>query len=226
MRRNGFSLVELMVVLGIVGALVVIAAPSLTDAARHTRLKAAARDMAGALQTARAQAIRTQTNHVVMFGTAPSGAALPAPAIILQDTDGDGEIDAGETVTFVPLDAGTEFQGTPQTTRYGKTNAIGVPVDDPDPLGLFAAPSVAPTSFRDPGGASTNQVVFQPDGIPRTYDPGPPFNLGPIGSGVGAIYLTNGDPAQGTSGRDYAVVVTALGGVRVSQWDVGDGAWQ
>ena len=127
---------------------------------------------------------------------------------------------------LVPLDAGTEFQGTPQTTRYGKTNAIGVPVDDPDPLGLFAAPSVAPTSFRDPGGASTNQVVFQPDGIPRTYDPGPPFNLGPIGSGVGAIYLTNGDPAQGTSGRDYAVVVTALGGVRVSQWDVGDGAWQ
>lgn len=226
MRRHGFSILELMVVVAIVGALVAMGAPALRDGSRNTRLKSNARDLAGAIQLARAQAIRTQVNHVVMFGTTPSGNPLPAPALVLQDTDGDGEIDPGEPVTLVPRDAGRDFQGIARTTGYGKTNAVGVPADDPDPLGVFAGPSAAIASFRDPSGGNANQVLFQPDGIPRTYDPGPPLNLGNVGSGVGAIYLTNGDPALGTTGRDYAVIVGALGSVRVSSWDPSLGAWQ
>jgi len=226
MRERGFSVVELMVVLGVVSALVLVGAPYLRDAARHTRLKAAARDMAGALQMARAQAIRTQTNHVVMFGTTPGGNALPAPAIVLADADGDGEIDPGETVIFVPADPGREFQGIPRTTRYGKTAAVGVPGDAPDPLNLFNDASGAISSLRDPAGGNTNQIVFLPDGIPRTYDPGPPFDIGVVGSAAGAIYLTNGDPANGEPGRDYAIVMKPLGGVRVSQWDPAAGAWR
>mgnify|MGYP002626095016 CR=1 FL=1 len=226
MRRDGFSVIELMVVLGIVSALVVIGAPYLRDAARHTRLKSATRDLAGALHLARSQAIRTQVNHVVMFGTTPNGNVLPSAALILQDTDADGEIDPGETVTMVPRDPGQEFQGIPGTTRYGKTAAGGVPGDDPDPLGLFAAPSAEVASFTDPNGASTNQIVFLPDGIPRTYDPGPPLDMGTVGSAAGAIYLTNGNPATGEPGRDYAIVLKPLGGVRVTQWDTSAGAWQ
>ncbi len=225
-RQRGFSLIELMAVLGIVTALVLVAAPFMRDAGRDLRLKAAARDLAGALQVARAQAIRTRTNHVVMFGTTPGGNALPAPAIILQDDDGDGEIDANEAVTFVPQDPGNEFQGIARTTRYGKTMSIGVPVDDPDPMDLFAGAAEDITSFRGPNGGNVNQIVFQPDGIPRTYDPGPPFALDTVGSGAGAIYLTNGNPNTGEYGRDYAVVLTALGAVRVSQWDPSAGAWQ
>jgi hypothetical protein len=68
--------------------------------------------------------------------------------------------------------------------------------------------------------------VFQPDGIPRTYDVGPPLDVGNVGSGAGAIYLTNGNPNTGEPGRDYAIVVKALGGVRVSGWDDTAGAWQ
>lgn len=226
MRRRGFSLIELMVVLGIVTALVLVGAPYLRDAARHTRLKSAARDLAGAIHLARSQAIRTQVNHVIMFRTTPNGGVLPAPALILQDTDGDGEIDVGEAVTMVPRDPGRDFQGTPGTARYGKTAALGVPADDPDTLGLFVAATGSATSFADPNGASTNQIVFLPDGIPRTYDPGPPFDLGTVGSAVGAIYLTNGNPVTGEPGRDYAIVVKPLGGVRVTQWDPAAGAWQ
>ncbi len=226
MKRHGFTLLEMMVVIAIVAALVVVGAPTLRDGSRHTRLKSAARDLAGAIQIARAQAIRTQVNHVVMFGTTPAGNPLPAPALILQDADADGEIDPGEPVTFVPQDAGNDFQGRPRTTGYGMTSAVGVPADDPDPLGVFAAPGFAYTTFRAPAGANVNQLVFMPDGIPRTYDAGPPFNAGAVGSGNGAIYLTNGDPNTGTSGRDYAVIVSALGAVRVSSWDPGQGVWQ
>ena len=224
--RHGFYIIELMVVLAIVTALIVVAAPTLRDAARNARLKGATRDLAGAIQYARAQAIRTRVNQVVMFGTTPAGNPLPAPAIVLADADGDGNIDLGETVQFVPTDPGREFQGVPLTTQFGKTNAVGVPGGDPDPLGVFAAPTNAIASFRDPSGGNSNQLVFQPDGIPRTYDPGPPFNLGTVGSGAGAIYLTNGNPATGERGRDYAIVVRPLGGVRVSVWDPSAGGWE
>jgi len=225
-RRRGFSLIELMVVIGIVTALVTVGAPYLRDAARHARLKAATRDLAGAIHYARAQAIRTQTNHIVMFGTTPGGNALPAPAIVLTDDDGDGQIDPGEAVLFVPRDPGREFQGLPRTANYGKTSGVGVPDDAPDPLGLFNDATDEIASFQDPAGNATNQLLFQPDGIPRTYDPGPPFDLGNVGSGAGAIYVTNGNPDTGEQGRDYAIVVQALGGVRVSVWDPIEGAWQ
>jgi prepilin-type N-terminal cleavage/methylation domain-containing protein len=227
-RQRGFTVIELMVVMGIITALVVIGGPYMRDTIRDMRLKNATRNLAGAIHLARSQAMRTQTNHVVMFGTTPSGNPLPAPAVVLADADSDGEIDPGEDVSFYPEDPGTEFQGIPRTTRYGKTLAVGSPADDPDPLGVFAGGtgSGGISSFRSPGGANVNQLLFGPDGIPRTYDPGPPFQAGNLGSGAGAIYLTNGNPATQEAGRDYAIVVKALGGVRVTQWDPAAGAWR
>lgn len=225
---RAFSIIELMAVLGVITALVMVSAPYLTNAGRDARLKGAARDIAGAIQVARAQAIRTRTNHVVMFGTTPNGNPLPSAALILTDTDGDGEIDNNETVRMVPQDPGNEFQGIPGTTRYGKTAGAGSPADDPDPLNQFAGAggTVTPTSFQGPGGGAVNWLVFQPDGIPRTFQPGPPFQMGNVGTASGAIYLTNGNPATGEPGRDYAIVLTALGGIRVSQWDPAQGNWQ
>lgn len=227
-RRRGFTIIELMVVMGIVSALVVIGGPYMRDVIRNVRLKSATRNIAGAIALARAQALRTQTNHIVMFGTTPSGNPLPSAALVLADADGDGEIDPGETVTLFPEDPGTEFQGIPRTTRYGKTLAAGAPADDPDPLGLFAGAAGSPniTSFQAPTGGNVNQLLFQSDGIPRTYDPGPPLQIGNLGSGAGAIYLTNGNPNTQEAGRDYAIVVKALGGVRVTQWNASTGAWQ
>ena len=78
-----------------------------------------------------------------------------------------------------------------------------------------ADPSVGAT-FQDPGGNPVTWVMFGGDGIPVTFDAG--CNLGTIGSGGGAVYVTNGN-------RDYAVVLTPLGGVRVHGWNAGAGAW-
>jgi hypothetical protein len=56
-----------------------------------------------------------------------------------------------------------------------------------------------------------------PDGIPRSFSIGP-FTLGDAVSGDGAVYVTSGS-------RDYAVVLTPLGSVRVHAWNPGGGAW-
>jgi hypothetical protein len=73
------------------------------------------------------------------------------------------------------------------------------------------------SSFRSrAGGVATTWVVFAPDGIPRGFDAA--CTLGDVGSGNGAIYLTNGR-------RDYAVVLSPLGTVRVHSWEQGAGQW-
>ena len=73
------------------------------------------------------------------------------------------------------------------------------------------------TSFTDPAGASVRWVVFRPDGVPVAFDAA--CNLGATGTGGGAVYFTN-------TRRDYAVVLSPLGGVRVHSWDPGAGAWR
>ena len=46
-----------------------------------------------------------------------------------------------------------------------------------------------------------------------------PYQEGAIGTGAGAVYLTNG-------ARDYAIVLSPLGGVRVSAWDGSLNQWR
>jgi hypothetical protein len=42
--------------------------------------------------------------------------------------------------------------------------------------------------------------------------------LSPAGGGGGALYLTDGE-------RDYAIVLSPIGGVRVHLWIPANGAW-
>jgi hypothetical protein len=65
-------------------------------------------------------------------------------------------------------------------------------------------------------------VVFRPDGTPVTSNVGVNCALGQTGSGGGAIYVNN---AAGGGTRNYAVVLTPLGGVKVHGWEQTQGAW-
>jgi prepilin-type N-terminal cleavage/methylation domain-containing protein len=66
MRRRGFSLVELLVVLGVIGLILGISVPSLTTYSSQLRLKAATRQIVGLLSLARSKAIGSRENHAVM----------------------------------------------------------------------------------------------------------------------------------------------------------------
>ena len=75
---RGFTVIELIVVLGILGALVLVGVPNVRDRASEQRLAAAARLLASDLRLARDRALALRAPVTVAFST--SDAACPAGA--------------------------------------------------------------------------------------------------------------------------------------------------
>lgn len=97
---RGFTLPELMVVLGIAAAILAIGTPSFRDFQRNNRLTGAANDVLGTLITARAEALR-RSNNVSMCTSAKPNAddAVCGDGtswIVFEDDNGDCIRDAGE----------------------------------------------------------------------------------------------------------------------------------
>ena len=221
-QRGGFSLIELIVVVAMVAALVGAGAYKTRSLLANQRVRAAARSVADILMVARVEAIRTRVNHIVFFDSDAGGNALSEPSgnpvavLLSRDDNGDGAPQAGEYVTSVPFDASNSL-------AWGSARAAleSPPVAAPEDNAGADFPEsgdFACCTFLKPNGDPAHWLVLLPDGTPRAFRVGP-FANGAVASGSGAVYVTNGE-------RDYAVVMAALGGVRVHAWDTGAGAWR
>jgi type II secretion system protein H len=211
--RSGFTLIEMMVVVAIAAVLVAMAVPAMDDWSTNQRAKSAIRSVANALSTGRSEAIRTGNHHIVFFQLDAQGNLLldgdgvAVPLAVVNDDWPGGpnqncRIDADETVGIGRAEPGI---------AWGVASASARVATD------FGTGSIATgSSFTDPNGNAATWVLFRPDGVPISF--APDCTLGGTGSGAGAIYISNGR-------RDYAAVLTALGGIRSHAWDNGGGQW-
>jgi prepilin-type N-terminal cleavage/methylation domain-containing protein len=222
-RHSGVTLIELMVVIGLMSVVLALAVPGFSAWFANQRAKSTARSIADALLLARAESIRTGHRHIVYFGnpgaTDPAGNAVEylgqwVPLLVTDDgtpVASNCEIDAGESTTSVaPVDG----------LSWGVSEASAAVPTDSGHAPFNPAPPWDGATFADATSTKVNWVMFQPDGIPVTFTGagGTCGALGSVGSGAGAFYLTNGK-------RDYAVVLSPLGGVRVHVWNGGTHAW-
>jgi prepilin-type N-terminal cleavage/methylation domain-containing protein len=98
---RGYSLIELMVCLVVMGALAAISIPMMGNAVEHSRLRGAAFHLSARLSLVRMQAVRRYANVALRFKTAGSNVRYQTFA----DGDGDGVKSADITSgRDVPLD--------------------------------------------------------------------------------------------------------------------------
>lgn len=209
----GFTLIELMVVVVIIGVLVLLVSLRFERWSDAEAVKSSARNVEGAFQYARSEAIRTGNNHIIFFQTDIGGSDLldasgeQVPILVLNDgrpgsANQNCVIDGGETVQGVRLE---------RNTRFGTTSATAaVPLDE------GSSPFAGGFSFRDSDNNPATWVLFRPDGTPRAVNAA--CDLDDLGSGGGAVYLSNAE-------RDAAVVLTPLGASRVFVWNGGTSTW-
>ena len=106
-RTVGFTLLELMITVALVGVLMALVVPNMRDFLRNNRLTSAANDLLRSAQQARSEAIKLQQGDVVMCASANPDAADDLTQcnygafggwIVFQDTNNNGQHDAGEPV--------------------------------------------------------------------------------------------------------------------------------
>ena len=137
-RHRGFTLIELMIVIVIVGVILTVSAPSMLNLLQKNRLQTAADNFYAGLMLARSEALKR--NQPVIICKSPDGSTCPGSGnweqgwMVFADLDADGAKDAGELVLQVG-----------EALKSGDTMRVR---------------SVVGTA----GGAFANQLVYRNDG--------------------------------------------------------------
>lgn len=220
-RSSGFTAIEVLIVVAIIGIFAALAVPSWRAYQANLRLKTAARSVANAFSYARSQALATGDNHVVVMAVDPlnpndvcgnpivNSQGNPVPVLVYRDNFGGAAnccYDPGEERLAENAVPGVNWGVTPVP-----------PAVPPSPEDSGAGDYSTGSSFAQPDGTDAAWVAFGPDGIPVAFNAA--CNTGTTGTGAGAVYVTNG-------ARNYAVVLNPLGTSNVERWDAVQNAWE
>ncbi len=140
--QNGFTLYELLITVIVIGVILAIGVPNMSDFTRNSRVTATANDLHSSFHMARSEAARSK-NNVTICGSANSMDAAPACGadfadgwIVFQDNNGDISRDDGEPILrahpAVPEQLSISTPGMDSyfsfaPTGLGRGNVTGVP---------------------------------------------------------------------------------------------------
>ncbi len=103
-RQTGFTMIELMVVVTIMGILLAVAIPNFESFVNSNRLSSAANEMVASIQTARMESLRRNRRAVVCLSQNPSAASPACNAVnatgwvAFLDPDSSGTFTVGDTL--------------------------------------------------------------------------------------------------------------------------------
>ena len=122
-RQKGFTLVEVMIVVAIIGILAAIAVPSFLSWLPNMRLKAAARDLYSNMQKAKMEAIKSNIPTLFNF---TSGIGTPCTGGAYTFTNSAETIVNSSMANDVCLSTTSNFPGgfSTQGTAFGATGSI------------------------------------------------------------------------------------------------------
>jgi len=155
--KRGFSVLELLIVVGIGITIVAIAMPSFINTFYSIRLKSAASNLSALMQQARIQAARQNKIYTIAYNTGAS----PQQACI--DLNNNGTCDPGETIITFTLSISMSTTGAPAGagappayvlvgdtagTTYDNTTTLGYsPRGLPCPYAAGVCPTPSPGYF-------------------------------------------------------------------------------
>ncbi|UCF72744.1 MAG: GspH/FimT family pseudopilin [Deltaproteobacteria bacterium] len=116
MRKDGFTIIELLVTLIILGILASIAIPGFSRLIPNYRLRSALRDVCSNFQLAKMTAVRRNRNCTVTFNQAIGGTTYNYAVYV--DSDKDLEYDAGEEIVIQVLFS-ERYEGVTFDTSQG-----------------------------------------------------------------------------------------------------------
>ncbi len=206
-RAAGFSLVELLVVIAIIMVVAAIATPSVFNAIYNIRLRSAASSVAGVMQSARMQAIRSNRYCSVRGVTGPT--VVNNVNAVWADSIGAGAVygsgnnawDSGETIAQLP--AGVVPDATGANPAFNGAALLGAAFI---PLGKTVVPT------------------FNARGLPCIMIGAVCNNLNPLnGQTVNFLYFLRLNTPVGVQWA--AVSVTSAGRVKTWIYSAGSNTW-
>lgn len=115
--EKGFSLLELMIVVGVFGILVAVSVPAISGSIRTARLQGAAQTLASDLRFARSLASAERRNFQVTFGSSSYSLSRVSPAAVVR-------------VRTLPRGVTLNSSGTATFYAWGLTQPASITVSD------------------------------------------------------------------------------------------------
>ncbi len=151
-RERGFTLYELLITVLVVGVMMTIGVPNMTEFTANNRMTAAANDLHSAFLLARTEAVRARENVTLCassLGDACDGGGFEDGWIVYVDLDGDAAVDGDDTILreFAPLEGQIVVNATDVNDDPADSFTFG-----PTGVGSGAAGELSTATFCDARG--------------------------------------------------------------------------